>query len=349
MGFVAKGVPAHGVAAFYGPPDDIVLLVATKSGIKTVADVKGKRIGCTTPGSLTDWLIKQLSVQQKWGESGITSVPLGEAKAEFAALERGEIDGIMGSVENGAQHQLEGQGSVLISGGAIVHDFITHIIFARDDYTKSNPELVKKFIDAWFKTVAYMRTHRAETIAIGAKVEGLDPKAEAIAYDTCMKSMLSNGNFSQKALDRLAKSWVELGILPSAPNPIRWSRRSSSRSSPNSGDFAPGGEPRFERAQQIGQHDAGQRQRHDRDEQRRHIEDAAGGRDDVAEAGLRAEQLADDDADQPAPDRQPHSRDDERRGRRDRDGGEDARGARAERARDGQQAAVGRFETGLRC
>lgn len=219
LGFIAKGVPAHGVAAFYGAPDDIVLMVSNKSGIKSVADCKGKRIACTTPGSLTDWLIKQLAVQQKWGADGVTSVPLGEAKAEQAALQRGEVDGIMGSIENGAELQLQGSGSVLISGGAIVQDFITHLIYARDDYTKSNPELVKKFIDAWFKTVAYMKTHRAETIAIGAKVEDLDPKAEAIAYDICMKSMLSSGNFSQKALNRLAKSWVELGILTSEPNP----------------------------------------------------------------------------------------------------------------------------------
>lgn len=219
LGFIAKGVPAHGVAAFYGAPDDIVVMVSTKAGIKTVADLKGKRLACTTPGSLTDWLIKQLALSQNWGPNGIVSVPLGETKAMTAALERSEIDGMVAAIEVGAQLQSQGEVNVLLSGGQIVHDFITHIIYSRDDYTKSNPELVKKFIDAWFKTVAWMRAHRDETIAIGAKAEGLDPKAEAYSYDTCMKSMLSSGNFSQKALDRLAKSWVELGILTAAVNP----------------------------------------------------------------------------------------------------------------------------------
>ena len=56
LGFRAKGVPAIGVAAMYGAPRNLAVVVLAKSPIKTVADLKGKRIGVTTGGSLTDWL-----------------------------------------------------------------------------------------------------------------------------------------------------------------------------------------------------------------------------------------------------------------------------------------------------
>src|ERR1700731_3611829 len=55
LGFRVKGAPMIGVAAMYGAPTDLALLVPVKSPIRSVADLKGKRIGVTTAGSLTEW------------------------------------------------------------------------------------------------------------------------------------------------------------------------------------------------------------------------------------------------------------------------------------------------------
>ena len=71
LGFRVKGAPAIGVAAMYGPPSNLALLIPAKSPIRTVADLKGKRIGVTTAGSLTDWVVRELSRQQGWGSDGI--------------------------------------------------------------------------------------------------------------------------------------------------------------------------------------------------------------------------------------------------------------------------------------
>src|SRR3954466_1087763 len=67
MGFRAKGVPAIGVAAMYGPPANLALTVLARSQIRTVGDLKGKKIGVTTLGSLTDWLTRELARQQGFG------------------------------------------------------------------------------------------------------------------------------------------------------------------------------------------------------------------------------------------------------------------------------------------
>src|SRR3954454_17866845 len=83
LGFRAKGVPAIGVAAMYGPPSNLALTVLGSSPIKTVADLKGERIGVTTLGSLTDWLTRKLSQQQGWGHDGIQVLPLGAVPARL--------------------------------------------------------------------------------------------------------------------------------------------------------------------------------------------------------------------------------------------------------------------------
>src|SRR3954464_543977 len=95
LGFRAKGVPAIGVAAMYGPPSNLCLSVLSRSSIKTVVDLKGKRIGVTTLGSLTDWLTRELAQKQGWGPDGIKVVPLGAVPARLAAMERNELDGMV--------------------------------------------------------------------------------------------------------------------------------------------------------------------------------------------------------------------------------------------------------------
>jgi hypothetical protein len=64
-----------------------------------------------------------------------------------------------------------------------------------------------------------MRAHRAETIKLGAKVEEMNEHAMAETYDATMPMMSSDGAFNQRALNHLAQSFVELGILDTAPDP----------------------------------------------------------------------------------------------------------------------------------
>ena len=102
LGFRAKGVPAIGVAAMYGAPSNLAVVVLAKSPIKTVADLKGKRIGVTTGGSLTDWLSRELARQQGWGRDGMQVMPLGSMQARLAAMERGDLDAHGGRVGDAA-------------------------------------------------------------------------------------------------------------------------------------------------------------------------------------------------------------------------------------------------------
>ena len=77
MAFMAKGVPAKAVAAMAGLPANIAVVVNYDSPIRTVDDLKGKKIGVTTVGSLTDWLAKRIAMLKGWGPAGVTPVPVG--------------------------------------------------------------------------------------------------------------------------------------------------------------------------------------------------------------------------------------------------------------------------------
>ena len=219
LGFLAKGVPAIGIAALASEPYNMVLVVPPNSPIKSAADLRGKRIAVSGKGALTDWLAQQLGEQQKWPADAIATIPLGDPKAYVAAMKTGNVDGFVEAAELGYDLQERGEGRIVVNFGNVVHDFNTHIIFARNDFVNQHPDLVQKFLQGWFLSVAYMRGHRAEAVTIGAKIEGLSPNAMRETLDAIMRMMSKDGAFDQRSLDHLARSFVELGILEQRPNP----------------------------------------------------------------------------------------------------------------------------------
>jgi ABC-type nitrate/sulfonate/bicarbonate transport system substrate-binding protein len=219
LGFLAKGVPAIGIAALASEPYNMVLVVPPNSPIKSAADLRGKRIAVSGKGALTDWLAQQLGEQQKWPADAIATIPLGDPKAYVAAMKTGNVDGFVAAAELGYDLQERGEGRIVVNFGNAVHDFNTHIIFARNDFVNQHPDLVQKFLQGWFLSVAYMRGHRAEAVTIGAKIEGLSPNAMRETLDAIMRMMSKDGAFDQRSLDHLARSFVELGILEQRPNP----------------------------------------------------------------------------------------------------------------------------------
>jgi ABC-type nitrate/sulfonate/bicarbonate transport system substrate-binding protein len=218
LGFRAKGVPAIGVAAMYGAPSNLALTVAANSPIKTVADLKGKRIGVTTAGSLTDWLTRELSRQQGWGSEGIKVLALGSAQARLAAMSRGELDGLV--IESATSFELEeeAKGRTLLLFGDIAKHFYTHVIFATDDMVNKRPELLQRFLRGWFKTVAFMKANKDFTVKSEMRTVDVRESVAARIYDTQIGSFSTDGAWDPAAIDVIRNSLKELGILDTVPD-----------------------------------------------------------------------------------------------------------------------------------
>src|SRR5437868_5466829 len=164
MGYAAKGVPAHAVAALANKPANMAVVAGKPSGVTTIAGLKGRRIGVSTAGSLTDWLARNIAVSNKWKPADIEILPMGDMRARLAAMRSGELAAAVTSLQEAYEIQDNGQGTVIATFADVVPHFHTHVIFARDALIKTNPDLVRRFLKARFSVAAYMRDHRAEAV-----------------------------------------------------------------------------------------------------------------------------------------------------------------------------------------
>ncbi|HMI97084.1 MAG TPA: ABC transporter substrate-binding protein [Micropepsaceae bacterium] len=217
MGYAVKGVPAHAVAVIANRPANMALVVAKGSRVTSIGDLKGKRIGVSTAGSLTDWLARNIAVSNKWKPSDIEIVPMGEMRSRLVAMRSGELAGAVTSVQEAYQIQNNGQGTVLTTFGEVVPHFHTHVVFARDELILKDPDLVRRFLKGWFTVAAYMRDHRAETVKSVAATMKVSEKIIDETYGIETGMMSFDGQFDPQALEVIRLSLRDLGILDVLP------------------------------------------------------------------------------------------------------------------------------------
>lgn len=219
LAFIKKGVPAKGVAAFANAPLNMVLVGASNSKITALGELRGKKVGVTSAGSLTNWLIRETNARKGWTSNNITAVPLGGSRTQLAAMERKEIQGRVAALAQGIEHEMDGSGKILVKFGDVIQDFITHVIYARDDTIAQRPKVVAAFLKGWWDTVDYMSKHHDETVKWAAEIVGQPEAAVDRALPDVMKMLTqADGSFDPAALKTLARSFVELKILDSEPD-----------------------------------------------------------------------------------------------------------------------------------
>jgi ABC-type nitrate/sulfonate/bicarbonate transport system substrate-binding protein len=93
-----------------------------------------------------------------------------------------------------------------------------HLIEARKEFIEKHPELVQAFLAGWFESVKYMFDNREKTIAITQEATHTSKSIAEKSYDELMPMYNRTGKFDPEALAVLAKSFVDMQILPSAPD-----------------------------------------------------------------------------------------------------------------------------------
>ncbi|MFL6835534.1 MAG: ABC transporter substrate-binding protein [Xanthobacteraceae bacterium] len=218
LAFVVKGSPVKGIAAMADSPLTFALVVRNDDSIKTLDDLKGKKVGVSTVGSVTGWLVGETARQKGWGYDGMELTPVGDDASRVAAVKTKSIDGAVVNLAVAFNFVERGDGRVLLLFGDLLKDFHVHVIFATDKAIATRPEALRKFLAGWFETIAFMHKEKAKTIEIARQVMDTDEPTTARIYDAMMPMFNDDGRFKPKALAVLSRSYVDMKTLPAEPD-----------------------------------------------------------------------------------------------------------------------------------
>jgi ABC-type nitrate/sulfonate/bicarbonate transport system substrate-binding protein len=87
------------------------------------------------------------------------------------------------------------------------------VIFAHTNLVKQNPDALRRFLTGWYESVAFMKSHKAESVKLAAEVLNWSPEVTERCYNRTIAHFSTNGKFEKQALDKLRTSFVDLKVL----------------------------------------------------------------------------------------------------------------------------------------
>ena len=173
-----------------------------KKRFRSFADLKGAKIGSSTPGSTNDRLLKV--VLEKNGidwRKDLSIIYIGTSDVVFRALQAGSIDGA--PLTPPASFQAEEFGFYPLA------DFISEVgalqggISTTTGFLQNHKSAAEKLHRATLKALKYFKTNRDGTVRIMAKYLELPADKAARVYDETTPAFVSDGTISSDFQDRV--------------------------------------------------------------------------------------------------------------------------------------------------
>jgi len=168
---ILNGAPIIGVAATANRPYHKLIV---QPEINRLEDLKGKTLGVTRFGSITDNLTRILL--RKAGLEGVVNVRQMGGTIEVAAAFQNRV--IAGAVTSGIRVTPPTQVKILTRLLDLGIPYSTNLIAVSRDYLRRNPESVESLVRAYAEGVAVMNHQKERALKIIAKYSHLtDPKS----------------------------------------------------------------------------------------------------------------------------------------------------------------------------
>lgn len=150
----------------------IVLVAGKDSGIRSVKDLKGKKVGVTAPGSSTNFFVNFLLAKEGLKPEDVSFVGVGGGASAVAQMKHGGIEAMAnldpvitkletdGDVVVLADSRTEA-GSDKIFGGANP----AAVLYLKQDFIAQNPVTTQKLTNAFYKALKWLQTATPEQVA----------------------------------------------------------------------------------------------------------------------------------------------------------------------------------------
>jgi NitT/TauT family transport system substrate-binding protein len=168
-----QGVPVK--ICYLGHRDGSEIVVAKNSRIRSLLDLKGKKVAIPSPYSNQNFVIHKLMEEYGMKQDDISFVVLPPPDMP-TSLAAGAIDGYFVGEPFCAKAELDGIGRILYYARDIWPNFISCALVVHEDLIRDNPGVVEDLVRGIAQSGAWAETHRAEAAKLVAPYYRQDEK-----------------------------------------------------------------------------------------------------------------------------------------------------------------------------
>ena len=210
----ARGAPIR--AIFYGADRPMYYLVAQKE-IRSVTDLKGKRVGVSQFGGTSDLsarlALKHFGVEP---ERDALIIQIGSEGIRMAALRAGSVAAIIVPVPAVVLLKREGFNEISFVGDVV--EFASNGYSTTEQRLKEHPQEVKKVVRALYRGLRFAKDNPESTIGVIQKEWKVEPDVAKESYAAIIKALNEDGIIGEKQLkihfDMIRKSDKNIGEIP---------------------------------------------------------------------------------------------------------------------------------------
>lgn len=213
----AQGGKIRSVWGYAMPLDTAIVADAS---VKTVADLKGKKIAITDPGGFADVQVRAVLAQAHINAKDVSIISFSDRSAFVPSIVAGRIDAAPFHVDDGfTAQEKDSKLHVVASVYKSLPNWWYGSLAVTDSYRKSNGPTITKFITAMIQADRWIYTHRAQTIAVGIKETQESKAAVTKSYDFLVKAheWTVNDGLEQSRVMSTMRYEHKLGQIPRVP------------------------------------------------------------------------------------------------------------------------------------
>ena len=213
---IVAGIRGTGVKIVGCTWPGVPQVVLAKSEIKTLADLKGKTVAISSPGSLPDLLFR--------GMLDAASVPFADVKLATQGADLDRYKSLLAGITDAAVVSNEFEAvmpsniKVLAKGGSAVPKFIRLCVATSSKVLSERRDDLVRFVAAEMEAYKYAASHRDETVKIAHEMTNAKPddaRAEFI-YDQAIREKQIDPTLGIPAdrIDWMQDLFVKAGVVP---------------------------------------------------------------------------------------------------------------------------------------
>lgn len=192
-----QGLPLKTVMGWLDKP--LHMLIA-RPGIKTLADLKGKRIAVSGLNSVPHVAVREALIQAGMNpDKDVTFLALGGSSERVSALAAGSADASPVDLAYIQKSEQMGFVDLLYLGDAV--NIRLGGLGVTEDKIKKNPEQIMRMIRATLKGVRFMRPNKTETLAIMRDYLKISGDSVEKIYQYALRSLNEDGLVAKKTVD----------------------------------------------------------------------------------------------------------------------------------------------------